>query len=60
MPLIYTTPLKELAAICARGVALLQSHQRDRAAVVRAVLALDPRPVNFLVITRDLATDLLG
>lgn len=58
-PLVYTTPLRELAAIAKRGVSLVQSHQSDRAPVLRAALSQKNRPVNFLVITRDLAEAML-
>ena len=58
-PLVYVTPLRELAAIAKRGVSLVQSHQADRAPVLRAALSRAPRPVNFMVITRALAEGLL-
>lgn len=60
-PLVFSTPLDELAGIVERGgVSLVQAHQENRAGVLRAALRRERRPVNFLVIPRDLARGLLA
>ena len=59
-PLVFSTPLDELAGIVDRGgVSLVQAHQKNRAGILRAALLRENRPVNFLVIPRDLAHGLL-
>jgi hypothetical protein len=58
-PMVYSPSLECLAGIAQRGVVILGVHSPNRARLAHAALSRDPRPVNFLVATKEAAQEML-